>query len=246
MTVDEWDYRALCPDGGCTGVIGSNGQCKTCGRAAQNWGDERKRGMRNPTDPPPIDNGTDEPPSELAPASPAKIGASMSAWSSRQLCVDGGCVGLIGADGTCGECGKPGAVVAKGTAETEEYEASDDDSDEDDDAEETGADADEAQAEDDEGEGDDDDEDSDDDDDDESDDDDDEDEEPDDEEDNDTIHASSADGVALAARSNASLDAPADALEAPPERELCPDGACVGVIGADGTCKVCGKAKDAT
>jgi hypothetical protein len=24
------------------------------------------------------------------------------------------------------------------------------------------------------------------------------------------------------------------------ERELCPDGACVGLIGPDGTCKVCG------
>ena len=25
-------------------------------------------------------------------------------------------------------------------------------------------------------------------------------------------------------------------------RELCPDGACTGVVGPDGTCKVCGKA----
>lgn len=25
------------------------------------------------------------------------------------------------------------------------------------------------------------------------------------------------------------------------QRTLCPDGACVGVIGADGTCKVCGR-----
>jgi hypothetical protein len=25
-------------------------------------------------------------------------------------------------------------------------------------------------------------------------------------------------------------------------RELCPDGACIGVIGSDGLCKVCGKA----
>jgi hypothetical protein len=27
-----------------------------------------------------------------------------------------------------------------------------------------------------------------------------------------------------------------------PSRKLCPDGACVGVIGADGRCKVCGQA----
>ncbi len=25
------------------------------------------------------------------------------------------------------------------------------------------------------------------------------------------------------------------------QREVCPDGACVGVLGSDGTCKVCGK-----
>ena len=27
-----------------------------------------------------------------------------------------------------------------------------------------------------------------------------------------------------------------------PKRKLCPDGSCVGVIGADGRCKVCGRA----
>ena len=26
-------------------------------------------------------------------------------------------------------------------------------------------------------------------------------------------------------------------------RELCPDGACVGLIGSDGKCKVCGRAR---
>jgi hypothetical protein len=37
---------------------------------------------------------------------------------------------------------------------------------------------------------------------------------------------------------------PADAREAggfDPKRKLCPDGSCVGVIGADGRCKVCGQ-----
>jgi len=28
------------------------------------------------------------------------------------------------------------------------------------------------------------------------------------------------------------------------DRRLCPDGACVGVIGDDGRCKVCGKVDD--
>jgi hypothetical protein len=52
MTVGEWDQRQLCPDGGCVGVIGPDGTCKVCGRAAQNWGDERKRGLIEPADEP--------------------------------------------------------------------------------------------------------------------------------------------------------------------------------------------------
>jgi hypothetical protein len=50
MPVGEWDQRQLCPDGGCVGVIGPDGTCKACGRAAQNWGDERKRGLIDPPD----------------------------------------------------------------------------------------------------------------------------------------------------------------------------------------------------
>jgi hypothetical protein len=30
------------------------------------------------------------------------------------------------------------------------------------------------------------------------------------------------------------------------DRELCPDGACIGVLGSDRICKVCGKAADGT
>lgn len=30
----------------------------------------------------------------------------------RELCVDGGCIGLVGQDGYCRECGKPGASAA--------------------------------------------------------------------------------------------------------------------------------------
>jgi hypothetical protein len=48
MAVGEWDQRQLCPDGGCVGVIGPDGTCKVCGRAAPNWGDERTRGLIAP------------------------------------------------------------------------------------------------------------------------------------------------------------------------------------------------------
>jgi hypothetical protein len=40
----------------------------------------------------------------------------------------------------------------------------------------------------------------------------------------------------------AALDAPGDF---DPQRKLCPDGACVGVIGDDGRCKVCGQSAGA-
>lgn len=50
MTVGEWDERQLCADGACVGVIGPDGTCKACGRAAPNWGDERKRGLIDPAD----------------------------------------------------------------------------------------------------------------------------------------------------------------------------------------------------
>src|SRR5215212_8490263 len=51
MSELAWDDdRMLCPDGACVGVIGPDGTCKVCGRAAQNWGDERKRGLIDPPD----------------------------------------------------------------------------------------------------------------------------------------------------------------------------------------------------
>lgn len=108
MAVEEWDRRQLCPDGGCTGVIGATGVCGTCGRAAPNWGDERKRGLRNPTDAPPIVKDDDD----IAPSAPAALGA-MADWGARRLCTDGSCVGVIGPNNKCKVCGKPGPMKAK-------------------------------------------------------------------------------------------------------------------------------------
>jgi hypothetical protein len=34
-TTTGWTDRALCPDGGCIGVIGDAGTCKVCGRSAE-------------------------------------------------------------------------------------------------------------------------------------------------------------------------------------------------------------------
>jgi hypothetical protein len=141
MAVGEWDERQLCPDGACVGVIGPDGTCKVCGRAALNWGDERKRGLIEPPDDdaePDADGDDDEDHAgagglarsddsddsgddeadddgeadddddddgEAAPA-PAELPVG---WTSRQLCSDGSCIGLIGADGRCKVCGRTAA-----------------------------------------------------------------------------------------------------------------------------------------
>jgi hypothetical protein len=96
---DDFDDRQLCPDGGCIGVIGPDGRCKECGRAAPNWGDERNRGLRSEED--------------IAPAiEVAKVRGSLEPepddFDDRELCPDEACIGVIGSDGRCKECGKRG------------------------------------------------------------------------------------------------------------------------------------------
>lgn len=93
----DWDQRQLCPDGGCVGVIGGDGTCSVCGRAAPNWGDERRRGKRTTA--------------EVEPEVEAKVvqndtPAAPDDFENRALCPDGSCIGVIGDDGTCRVCGR--------------------------------------------------------------------------------------------------------------------------------------------
>jgi hypothetical protein len=183
MAVNEWDRRELCPDGSCTGVIGPEGTCKVCGHAAPNWGDERKRGTIDEDDDDEADDDVadDVAPDPIAPATKVAIGGGE--WQVRQLCPDGGCTGLVGADGKCKVCGKagPGAVVASDDelAEDEEWDT---------------------EAEDD-----------------------------------------SEDAELEAAAAELAGIKPIGDAEDEEHRKLCPDGGCIGVIGSDGKCKVCGK-----
>ena len=145
----------------------------------------------------------------------------MSDWNQRTLCPDGGCVGLIGPDGTCKVCGR----VAPNWGDERNRGLSDpDDEDGDEASDEASLDEDDGDDEDyeDDGDGDEDDGDEDEDDgDDEDDDEDDEDgEDHGDEDGRHRLRATSGDWT---------------------ERTLCPDGGCIGVIGADNKCKVCGR-----
>lgn len=89
MTEDDWPDRTLCPDGACTGLIGADGACKACGRAAPFWGDERRRGMLT-----------------AEPAATGDLGPPDVDADDRQLCPDGACTGVIGPDGACKVCGR--------------------------------------------------------------------------------------------------------------------------------------------
>ncbi|HEY5920623.1 MAG TPA: hypothetical protein VIV11_03085 [Kofleriaceae bacterium] len=120
--MSEWDQRQLCSDGACVGVIGSDGTCKVCGRAAPNWGEERKRGLLPEADASEGDAEDDEDDdyedddeyeddeaddegnvaAEAAPAADPD-------WEQRKLCPDEACIGVIGSDGRCKVCHRSAA-----------------------------------------------------------------------------------------------------------------------------------------
>lgn len=123
--MSDWDHRQLCPDGACVGLIGDDGTCKVCGRAAPNWGDERKRGMVDASDEDDVEDDDDEDADDESEdgdadeededeadddAQDGVISASAGGeWTDRKLCPDGGCVGVIGDNGTCKVCGRSAA-----------------------------------------------------------------------------------------------------------------------------------------
>jgi hypothetical protein len=170
MAAPGWENRRLCDDGACTGLIGSDGVCRECGKAVPFWGDERRRGMQDDPEAGEDDEDVDDEPRAARKAADASDERDDD--DERALCPDGSCTGLLDADGRCKVCGKvdPDAVIAMRAAKA------DDADDEDQGGGEGG----------DEGGGD---------------------------------------------------DAAAD----DDDRNLCPDGGCTGLIGSDGTCKVCGR-----
>lgn len=204
--MSEWDRRLLCPDGSCIGVIGPDGRCKVCGRAAPNWGEERKRGLaEEEADDEPAEQEA-EPADEIAPSAPAALGAATE-WTKRQLCGDGGCIGVIGADRRCKVCGR---TLAESAAGAPPVPVPAPDEDDDDDLVEEDDEDDDEEGEDGDDDGDDD-------------------EDADEDEEDAQLEAAAAELAPVVV---------ADELA---NRTLCSDGACVGVIGPDGRCKVCGK-----
>lgn len=101
----EWDRRQLCPDGACIGVIGDDGTCKVCGRAAPDAGGAYRSGPAEPIEP--DDEQFDD--DEQEDHDDARDDGEGGEWSERKLCPDGGCTGVIGDDGKCKVCGRTAA-----------------------------------------------------------------------------------------------------------------------------------------
>jgi hypothetical protein len=93
--------RRLCPDGSCVGVLGPDGRCSVCQRAAGAGGEA---GVEAPGRA--WADAADEGAHDDAPAAEMADRAISGFDPTRRLCDDGSCVGVVGADGVCGTCGQ--------------------------------------------------------------------------------------------------------------------------------------------
>lgn len=91
--------RRLCPDGSCIGIIGSDGRCTVCGKAAP-------AGEPNDVDVGPASAEQADGAGEAA-APDGAPGDPSGFDPKRRLCVDDTCIGIIGQDNRCATCGRP-------------------------------------------------------------------------------------------------------------------------------------------
>src|SRR5437763_616200 len=89
MAGGEWGERQLCHDRGCIGVIGPDGHCRVCGRAASDVGDA-----------PPGDRAAAELTARAANGD-APVAAAAGVRAEREHCPDASCTGSVGPDGRC-------------------------------------------------------------------------------------------------------------------------------------------------
>jgi len=104
--------RKLCPDGTCIGVIGEDGRCGECGRteAQAEAGEARLKDGAEVVDGPVTGYG-DSGLGDVGPISDVAIEGAGSGTAgfdptTRRLCDDGSCVGVVGDDGVCRVCGR--------------------------------------------------------------------------------------------------------------------------------------------
>jgi hypothetical protein len=85
--------RKLCPDGTCVGVIGEDGRCGECRRTEAEAEDVDSVGDH-------FDAAREGAAGDRAPD------ADGFDPTTRRLCDDGNCVGIVGDDGLCRVCGR--------------------------------------------------------------------------------------------------------------------------------------------
>lgn len=105
-----WEDRVLCSDESCIGVIGPDGRCKECGRPYEGkWPAAPQSGQapgQSVDADEPVDSEADGD-AIVESDSPDTSEKGDDEWSTRTLCPDESCIGVIGPDGRCKECGRP-------------------------------------------------------------------------------------------------------------------------------------------
>ena len=98
----DWDNRVLCSDGNCIGVIGTDGNCKECGRPYEGklpWTIESRQSEPSPEFSDHSDSSIEEEETVVDTAIDTdEKTQDDSDWESRKLCSDGNCIGVIGTD----------------------------------------------------------------------------------------------------------------------------------------------------
>lgn len=106
-----WEFRVLCSDESCIGVIGPDKRCRECGRLYEgelppNFKESamKEDDKEDREDLPFEDAGVEG--LEEDDDADADDPMADDEWANRILCSDESCIGVIGPDGRCKDCGK--------------------------------------------------------------------------------------------------------------------------------------------
>ena len=108
MAPEDPEDRELCPDELCTGVIGEDGRCGTCGRRREGEPPPRKKSAApsdDADDDVEVERG-DEAEEEGEGESVGDDDLAAHDPDERIPCPDDLCTGIMGPDGRCGTCGR--------------------------------------------------------------------------------------------------------------------------------------------
>ena len=103
VVAPDLNQRVLCPDGACIGVIGPDGRCKVCSTVLEGFTASDAADATDSLSPADSGDETDD----FDPEPDEADDDGELDLSTRELCPDGECIGVLGPDGNCKACGKP-------------------------------------------------------------------------------------------------------------------------------------------